>query len=427
MNYRFRITLAALLTIVAPILAGPAGAARNLTLDEAYRLTLKHSEAIAIGQESVAEAMARVDELQSVVLPQLGIRATEVLQDPAADNLGGGLSGSFVASSRPQVNLTLHQNLFTGFREFMALDAAKAQGEGLALRKTRAEHLLYLDVANAYLDLLATQRQIQIRQTIVNVTTDRVAELNDRVRLGRSRSSESLAAQAQLAQVQADLEGMKKQESLAQEVLQFLAGVSDNIAPRDLDLPAAPTLKEAVEKSAGRPDVIARRKDVEAARLAADIAGRGMWPVIAADGNYYLERHGFQAPIKWDATISASIPLYSGGAVGAQAKQAEARLRAARQALSLAERQAALEVRSAYEDVTSGVRVTKALEQASNLSEANVKAQTQDYRLGLVNNLDVLGAFNSLEATKLQWDNARIQTLRAAVRLQVAQGGLVPQ
>jgi outer membrane protein TolC len=57
------------------------------------------------------------------------------------------------------------------------------------------------------------------------------------------------------------------------------------------------------------------------------------------------------------------------------------------------------------------------------LAEANAKAQTADYRHGLVTNIDVLTSLTTVQTTRLRLDAAQIQLFFARVRLEVAAGG----
>ncbi|MFA5139220.1 MAG: TolC family protein [Elusimicrobiota bacterium] len=396
---------------------------RPITLEEAFGLTLKRSETLAQQSETAAEAMARVDELWAAVQPVVSLQASEFYQDY-------GRSGTVSNSTRrdkPAASVTVHQPVFTGLREFLAVRAAKRQGRSAELDAARAEQVLYSDVAAAYLGLLAVQHEISIRQGLVEITSDRVRELKDRERIGRSRKSEVLAAESQVAQNEADLEGSRRNERSSQEALRFLTGLSEDLTPADI-LPAEAdaALEDCLRRSRERPDVRAREQDLEAARFATQIAGRGRWPTVAFDGNAYLKRIGSQSDERWDLTVSASLPLFEGGKISAQTRQATHRQNKAGEAFSLARRKAETETRTAFRSLEAGLAVVSAREKAVTLAEANAKAQAADYRNGLVTNLDVLGALNTLQQVRLQLETARVDAALAKARLRVATGTVRP-
>ncbi|MBI5882307.1 MAG: TolC family protein [Elusimicrobia bacterium] len=386
----------------------PAG--RAISLQEAYERALGVSEDLAQRSETAAEAWARVDELWSAVQPRLSFKASEFVQDSSSSR------------DKPELKFTVRQPLFTGLKEFLALRAGKAKGAVAELDLLRAKDLLYLDVARAYLDLLGLHRELGIRAALVDITEDRIRELKDREKIGRSRKSEVLAAESQLAGLIADLEQAKRRELDGQEALRFLTGLSERLVPAPLELSPAGDIDGCITSSRGRGDVEARRRDLEAARDTTEMSRRSRWPVASFDGSYYLKRPETQKDIMWDLTLSAELPLYQGMQTVAQVRQGQARERSAAAALSASLRRAATEVRTAHSDLRAGAAVVAALEKAVELAEANAKAQTEDYRLGLVTNLDVLGALNTLQQARLRLESGRVDLLLSRFRLGVAAG-----
>jgi outer membrane protein TolC len=97
-------------------------------------------------------------------------------------------------------------------------------------------------------------------------------------------------------------------------------------------------------------------------------------------------------------------------------------MRAKRASFSEISRLAELEARSAHQKLLSSVAVVAALDNAARLAEDNAKAQSDDYRLGQVTNLEVLGSLNTLQQTRLQQNAARIDAYWSRVQLEVAAG-----
>ncbi len=396
-------------------------APRPLTLPEAYRLALRRSEDLARRGEGVAELEARTRELWSFMLPRLALTGSELIQDVPPTS--SGASAVFNQRTRESAQFTLHQPIFAGLRELLAIKAAGGRTRAAEHALRRASQLLYQDTAAAYLDLLALRRELSIRRGQGAVTDDRIKELKDRERLGRSRRSEVLAAQSQRAQIEAQIAAASGRERAAQEVLRFLTGLEEDFEPAPVPLPEDLGAEPYLRGASRRPDVSAAVEEAAAARYGIDIAGRQRWPTLSLDGNYYLHRPpGFQDKVRWDLTFGAQLPLYAGGQTSAQILQAEAQHRSARDAASLALRRAQLEVRSAHSALRSGLAVAAALESAEGLAQANAAAQAEDYRLGMVTNLDVLGALNALQETRLSLERARLDAVEAGTRLEVAAG-----
>jgi len=406
--------------LAAPCVPALAADAKPLTLDEAYSAALTRSEEIAQRGETYASALAQIDQLWSDVKPRLNLNAAHQWQDTP----GPGVNFPLPANQET-VALNGHQPIFAGLRDFLAVRGARLQGESAELALARAKQLLYQDVAGAYLNLLQNHRQIATIEEQVKLTDDRVKELRNFVDIGRSRKSEILAAQSQLAQDQADLEASRGQERLAQSALQFLTGLTQDLAPAEIAAPErADDPAPFFARARTRPDVEAARKDFESSDLFVTIQRRQYWPTVSLDGNYYLLRpSNFTKNIHWDAALTGQLPIYYGGQISAQVREAKAARGIREAALSLALRGAERDVRDAHSDLVSDLSVVAALRGALTLAEANAKAQAEDYRHGLVTNIDVLTSLTTVQNTRLRLDQAEIQAYDARVRLEVAAGG----
>lgn len=412
-------TLAAAFLAAAPRPASAADAG-TLTLDAAYSAALARSEEVAQRGKTYDQVMAQVDALWSEVKPRLELRAAHNWQDTP----GHGVSFPLPAN-QDTVAVNGHQPLFSGLREYLAVRSARMQGEAAELSLTRAKQLLYQDVAGAYLVLLEDHRVMATMEAQVKLTEDRVKELKNFVEIGRSRKSEVLAVESQLALNQADLAAARGREHTSQATLQFLTGLDGDLSPVEVSAPdEVGDPSPFLERAATRPDVEAARRDFESADLFVSIQRRQYWPTVSLDGNYYLRRpNNYSKNVHWDAALTAGLPLYSGGRIGAQVREAQAAADIKEEGLSLALRRARLEVRTAHGDLASGLSVVKALRAALALAEANAKAQTEDYRHGLVTNVDVLTSLTTAETTRLRLDQAELQAYDARVRLEVAAGG----
>lgn len=399
--------------------AQPMG--RPIALTEAYQLSMARSEALKVSEAAVREAQAHVGEMWSLVLPRVSLKGSDLIQDSHAS--GESVGGTFTSRERPEAKFSARQPLFSGFREHLAIKGARALTEAARLDQERAASKLYEEIAAAYFELLDRQDELATRLAVRKITEDQVKELRERGRLGRSRKSEILAAESRLAQLDADIEAAKGGESVTNDLLQFLTGLEEVLAPQTVPLPVAEDTAVFIQKAEGRHDVEARRRELFSAELALTSTRRAYMPTAAADANYYLKRTGFQRDIKWDVLLSAELPLFSGGALSSSKKVFQARRDAAEQALSLAVRRARLEARSAARDLRSALAGVAALQKAVELAQANAKAQADDYRNGLVTNLDVLGSLDVLQEARLKLDREKVRAALARVRLEVAAGG----
>ena len=95
--------------------------------------------------------------------------------------------------------------LFDGFQAEKAARSRRAEGEAVRFDTERTRQLLYGDVASAFYEALARDGESAALEDQRKAISERVAELERRLALGRSRKAEVLSAQAQLAELDTSL------------------------------------------------------------------------------------------------------------------------------------------------------------------------------------------------------------------------------
>lgn len=386
-----------------------AAGMRPITLAEACSLSLAKSEQLAQQGEGIKQLEAAERLLSAAFRPSFDVNASQYKQQNSPSVTKGYLSGSY--------------SLFSGMRDYISLKAAAARTGAAQLDFARAAQQLYLGAAQAYLNLLAAQREVLIRREQLDVTGRRIAEIEARVDIGRSRKSEAVAIKTQLAQDKASYLNAAAAERLAQQALMFLTGLDADLAPEGISLRGEAALEAYLKTALLRPDLAARRKALEVSGYLLDVQDRNLWPGVTVSANYYVIRHPMPAPVnRWDGNLAVNIPLYNGGAAQAQRQAAYSGKRAAALVLQLAERQALTEVRSAYEEFKYSALQTASLEEALALASDNKSYQEEDYKLGLVTNLDVLSALNTVQQTRLALSQARVQQIWTFLKLKNAAG-----
>lgn len=386
---------------------------RPITLGQAYRLALDKSEALAREGEAVKQLDAAERAIAASFRPVFEANAAQSKQQNAASSTRVYLSGSY--------------RLFSGMRDYISAKAAGARTAAASLDLERARQRFYLDTAGAYLDLYAAQQEALIRMEQLAVAGKRIAELEARTAIGRSRKSELTAARAQQAQDMVSYLDAVSAERAAQQALRFLTGLEEDLAPAWSlpweDRPALAPLRDYQDLALRRPDLRARQKSREAYDYLSDIQDRALWPVADLSGNYYAVRRPMPSPEnRWDAAIALRVPLYTGGEAAALKASARAAGRSAALEQRQAERQALSEVRAAYDEHVYAELKAAALNEALSLVSDNARYQREDYRLGLVTNLDVINALNTELQTRLSLSLARIRSAYTLLRLENAAG-----
>ena len=389
-----------------------------LTLYECYGLALTRSETIAIQQELLKETEGRFLQALSTALPHVSFSSSDTRQD-------GTGSSSFSLKHIPERKFTISQPLFRGFKEFAAMRGSRAEQQQRAFEKTRAEQLLFVDVSDAFYLLLEKREDLGALEGIRATLLQRLDELRDRVRLGRSRTSEIASAEVRLRRIEAETEVVKSDALLAAQLLEFLTGLPTAGTLADMD--ALPPLKSAEAYLAvadARPDVRADEEAWRVAQKAVGVAQAKFWPTVDAEGNYYVDRAGVSQDITWDAKLTVDVPLFQGGEAVGAAKEAASKAQQARWAFQRAARTARLDIQDGYTKLRQTEDQTTALERALEAAERNYDLQLEDFRHNLVNNLDVLQALQDVQDTKREVIHAHHERKRLYWQLRADAGAL---
>ena len=427
-----------LLPCLAAALAAPAGAqeilvpippqqeqpqpeqtARLLTLADCFALALKHSEEIAISGERLEETRGRFLQALGSALPDVSFVSTDKRQD------GTGAT-AFTLKHIPERRFTFTQPLFTGFKEFAAMAGARAERQERLQEKARAEQLLFVDVADAFTLLTEQRRDLFALETIRTTLLTRIEELEDRRRLGRSRASEVASAEAQLRRVEAELEQVRSAETTARQLLEFLTGLArlEGVSDQDVALGALAPAETYISKAAARPDVRAAEEAWHLAQHEVSVARADYWPEVDLEGNYYTERVGNAKDVTWDVLLTVDVPIFQGGSAKGAVRSAASRARQAELRFEQTRRAAELNIRDRYALLQAAFARTRALDQARQAAEENYRLQLEDYRLSLVNILDVLGTLRDLEDVRREVIHADYELKRLHWQLLVATGEL---
>lgn len=413
-------------TAISPLFSADAPSqTQPLTLEECYQLALVQSELVAIQEQAIKRAEAQIFNAASQGLGDVNFVMTRQFQDITKDDSGGSsIGGSFSDPDRSEKKFTISQPLFQGFKAMGALSGAGSYTKEQKQLFIRAKQLLYADVAKAFYTVLGFRKDILILDEIHEFLKQRIDELKERERIGRSRASEVLTAQARLKQIEADLANTRKLLAVQEFILEFLTGA--DMRGRELketeDDHASQDLNDYLKFSSTRSDVIAAEQAVKTAKRGILVAQSGFWPQITLDHNQYMRREGFQNKIDWDTLFTFNLPLFSGTETIGQVKDSLAQLKQKKLSLSLAERTAILEIKQSFQNWISSKEQLAALKETVKASDENYKAQVEEYRRSLVNNLDVLAALESLQQAMRQENLAYYQVKNFEAELKVAIG-----
>ncbi len=396
----------------------------GVTLEQAYQKALVISETLQISDQDIEQLRALYRQGVGTVFPHLSWQMTQFWQDTSGvSQSSGGVQGTLLRERRPESYFLIEQPLFHGLRDYNAVKGIKAAEKGAELNRKQAELNLLTDVADVFYTAYDLQQELEALGSQYHLTEDRLSELQKRVRLGRSRDSEVLSSEVELASLDAQMEDTRQRLHVARQVLQFLTAVPPSTPLVEYaPAPKLPPLEAAHSKSAGRPDLLAAVYYQETQKYALRYAKGGYYPGLDLAGKYYTERVGFNEDIKWDALLSLDVPIFTGFTTKNEVREAKSKQLVADLQFSRLKRRIAQEVESAHQSLRYSASQTEYYSKAVRLAERNYKSQVKEYGLGLINNIQVFDVLTDLQDLRIRKIRVEALTRLNDIKLRVATG-----
>jgi outer membrane protein len=363
-------------------------------------------------------------------------RPTVNLQGQYVENLQRS-SNSFsspvrIASGRLALDVPIYQ----GGQVKNAIRAADARIDGGQANLRATESSVFSGVVAAYLDVIRDGGIAELQAKQVQVLSKNLEATRDRFEVGDLTRTDIAQSESRLAIARSDLQTAEAQLIASREQYIRLIGSVPLALEEPPALPNLPATPEAaVDKAlASNPDLIAANKSAEAARFDIKSArGAGLPTVSAsAEQNYSNFLNSLQSGVPGvnfaqtsktrSASVQLSIPIYAGGQVSAQVRQAQARSSQAIEQIIEAERDVISQTRSAYARWRASNEVivsSQAAVAAAMLSLEGVRAENS---VGNRTILDILNAEQELLNAQVQLVGARRNAYVAGFTLLAAMG-----
>lgn len=374
---RVATALAALLVIL------PAAAA-SMTLEAAVAAARRANPTLMESRAHLEAAEARLDAARAGRLPTLSITG----QAGAGTTDLGGFFGFRRTNVTPRgAALQLRQPIFAGGAINAGVARARSDRQTALAEVAGAGALLAAGVAQAYVDVLTAGDLARLHEAEVG----RLAELERQGQLrfkdGEIARTDLAEAQARLAEARAGL--LRSQGDIVRTRAHFaaLVGVqADGLETLPASPPTPPRLEDAVDQAArGSPTLAAAEAAERAAREAVTAARAERLPEVALAATAATSRDNFFPGYRADGVtvgVEGRWALYSGGAVSARVREAEATARAAAAALDAARSRVREAVIGAWQDVDTDRALTAAAADEAAAAAAALESARNEVRVG---------------------------------------------
>ena len=382
---------------------------KPLALDNCLDLARKNYETVKIQLQKIVQAEHRISQASGAVLPNLSFTFQQYFRDDSEE----GTDSKFF----------FEETLYNGSKKRKAIELSKSDKRIAELQFKDITRELDSDVASAFYALAQAESDYRNISETLGIMTGRKTELSERVSLGKSRESELYMLESQIAVLVSNLQKISGDRAKSFEKLSFLIGV-DTPSIRILDTAPEPSSPEPVEKiiknAFSRSDVEAAKETVSGQMLRLKIAKGEYLPTFDLNSSWYLARSGSPTDLKWDVYLMLNAPIYQGGIASARVKEESSKLEESKEFSSLVMRDMETEIRQLCSSLESSLSQVSALKDAYEKAKKSYDLQMKDYRLGLVNNLDVIQATLTLLDVKSSLDRAVLQSKLDKALLDIA-------
>lgn len=431
------LTMSKLTAALALSLLAYSGAAASADLMQTLRDAFSNDAQYASARATRDAGLEALPQGMAGLLPT--ISASAFTQMNRLDiSFRGALPDSLREGNSNAISFALSQPLFNWNNLLVYREAGfkAAQAEALFSQATQD---LIVRASQAYFDVLASQDSLAFIQAQKTAISEQLAQAKRNFEVGTATITDTHEAQArfdlatsQEIAAQSDLEIKKR--ALQQVIGKFPDRLSPLNATTQINPPKPATMEEwasAAETQAF--PVRAQEAALEIATREIERIRAGHLPTLNLVGSLGQTSQGISttgaANVASDVNsrvigLQLAVPLYAGGNVSSQVRQAIASRDKAQQDLEFSRRSAALSARQAFLGVSNGIVQVKALEAALRSSESALESNKLGYEVGVRINIDVLNAQQQVFSTKRDLSKARYDAIMNGLKLKAASGSL---
>jgi TolC family type I secretion outer membrane protein len=429
-----RLSTACLLAVASLTAAMPASA-QPLTLSQAYRAAMEQDATIRAVRATTDAKRERLPQARAQLLPNISASASRNKNDLTSTTPGfGGLpvteDQKYTSSSRA---LTIRQPIFRPF-QLADYKQAGAQVADANAQLDKETQNVAVRVVTAYLEALLAQEQLSLVLAQKNTYATQLDSARKRYAAGAGVRTDIDEAQARLDLAAARELEARQNVDYTRRALQVLVNMPVTaLAPLDpgklkLTRPTPDRLEDWTQRAEiTSPEIRSLAAQREAARYEIEKARAGHMPTLDAIAQWSVSDSDNVTRVnsKYDNKalgLQLNIPIFAGGQVNSQTRQAVAELERAEQSLEALRRDLSLRVEREFRGITEGVARVGALEQAVRSSETMVQSNKRSFEGGSRTLVDILNAEEQRVTALRDLAQARYQYILARIRLQALAG-----
>ena len=408
-------------------------------LDALVEKALANNHTIAASRATLERARERIDAVRGRQAPHADARARAEYQQLNLDTLGISAPAGSGFPRHPNFDLytlgagvTYDLDLWGKTRR--ALEQAMAEAEAQQ-RQTEAAHLLIAGrVTLQVLAIAALNDRIATEKTLLAEDERNLALTEARYKGGVGTMVEVLSAEGQLASDRANLPPLEQQLAEARAMLAVLTGVSPgelgqtDFTLERMTLPGNVPVAIPSALVRKRPDILEAEARLHAATAAIGVATANLYPDVTIGATLTQTTSQPGNIFNWgsngfDIFGNLTAPLFHGGTLKAQKREAEAAARAAAETYQQVVLEAFGQVSGLLSALGTDQDFLDAQNRSTEISGRSLYLSRRSFQVGNSGILQVLDASRAYQRAKLSLLQARTQQYLNVARLHAATAG----
>lgn len=407
-----------------------------LDLAEAYRLALAQDAQIRTARATADAGREKLPQARAQFFPSVGLTASRGKnQLQTTSSFFGQAQTGFQRYNNANDSLSAKVPIFRK-QLFAQYSQAKALVADANAKLETEEQSLVMRVTEAYFNVLLADEQVDVLEITRRAYATQVEAARRGFQAGTGTRTDIDDAQARLdLTVAQQLEARQAAEISRRRLESLVNQPVKDIAPVDVrKLQLTPPTPASIEEwttlaDAASPEVDSLRAQVDAARAEVDKAKSGHYPTLDAyasigktnsDNVNSINTQYYQKSVG----VQLTVPIFAGGYINSQVREAIARLEAAENQLEGLRRDLAVRVHQEYRGVTEGLAKVEALETAVKSAEQLVISSRRSFEAGVRTRVDILNSEQQAGTARRDLAQARLQYLLSRVRLKALAGSM---
>ncbi len=372
-------------------------------------------------------AFEAITSSRSSLLPQINLTASYDINRSDIDSR---------ESNKLSAGVGFTQELYKR-SSWINLDTAEKQARQADSSYAAEQQNLILRVATAYFEVLRAQDSLEFVRAEKAAVARQLEQTKQRFEVGLSAITDVHDAQAEFDSVLASEVVSENDLINSYEALREITGQEHtNLNILDTQRFSADKTQESAQQLLEQAQtenltLLTARISQDIARDAISLASSGHLPSLTLDGGYSLT-DVTQSSSNYDANdfnigLNLSVPLYTGGNISSQVKQAEYNYVAASESLEATYRKIVTTVRSSNNNINATIGTIRAYEQSVVSARSALEATEAGFDVGTRTIVDVLDSTRRLYDANRNLANARYNYVISVLNLRQAVGSLSEQ